>query len=197
MTMTYPVLSLTPEEAVSFLAQLYSTVVVVDPPEFVRRYRGRVLIHSLPFPDHPHLQELCLEFLAAYGFDPATFPSLAIQGVATIVDVYPYDPDRFCAEEAEHGCGESLYAYQLDYAVQGEVWGVRLEHTYFLDAPVTDILPPPGTEHGDFWLPQTTSQLRGVEQALLEDAMHCLTARYNDYGMGLWLRWIEQAPPKR
>ncbi len=197
--MTYPVLSLSPEEAIGFLAGLYSTLVVFDPPEFIRNYRGRVLVHALAFPDHRELQKLCLDFLAVYNFSPETFPALALQGLATVSDVYPYDTDRFCAEQEEHGCGESLYAYRIDHGLEGEVWGVRLDKTYFLETPIRDIVPPPGIEHGHFWMPQTTSQLKGAEQALLEDAMHCpsLTTRYNDYDMGLWLRWIEQAPPKR
>ncbi len=197
--MAYPVLSLSPEEAIGFLARLYSIVVVFDPPGFIRNYRGRVLIHALAFPDHPRLQELCLDFLAVYGFSPDTFPGLAFQGLGTILDVYPYDSDRFCSEQEEHGCGESLYGYCLDHDFAGEVWGVKLGNTYFLESSIPDILPPPQVEHGHFWMPQTDSQLKGAEQALLEDAIHCpsLTTGYNDYDMGLWLRWIEQAPPKR
>ena len=47
-------ISLCPEEAVCYLARVYTTLVVFNPPEFIKTSIGsRVLIHSLGYPDNP------------------------------------------------------------------------------------------------------------------------------------------------
>lgn len=166
--------SLSPDEAICYLGRVYSTLVVFDapdlPPELIAPYQGRILIHTLGFPDEPPIKHLCQEILAEFGFDVDTFPALSIQGLATVIDVVKYDPESFASDREAHGCGESLSAYQADSEKFGcDAWGIRLSDTFILDRPVCDVIPSANVGNGTFWLPQSEAHLDDFRAALQRD----------------------------
>jgi hypothetical protein len=169
-------LSLCPEEAACYLARIYNTLVIFDPPPLVRNYRGRVVIHSLGYPDHPETALLCEELMDDFGFDADTFPAYALQGLATVSEVYPYHEERFALERENHGYREGLgEVRQRIYEQTGQrkqmAWGVKLTDTYFLQEPLYDVLPPMDTATGDFWLPQHEGHVTSFDLVLARDIL--------------------------
>jgi hypothetical protein len=171
-------ISLCPEEAVCYLARIYSVIVLFDPPAIVRDYRGRILIHALGFPDDPEIALFCKCILAEFGFDEDSFPAFAIQGLATVTEIFPYDLTSFVADREAHGYKESFYNDRSLHSSNRdritpdqpcEIWGAKLEHTYFLSEPVYDVIPPMDVESNHFWFPQNSSQLESFQLALQRD----------------------------
>ncbi len=169
-------ISLCPEEAVCYLARVYTTLVVFDPPEFIKTSVGsRVLIHSLGYPDNHEFAQICKQLMDEFGFDPDTFPALALQGLATIAAICPYDRANFdinYAEKLIDIAPTSLTDIQIRIEDRGQsAWLVKLKETYFLQEPIYDVLPPMDTETGDIWLPQHKSHLEDFHNALSRDIL--------------------------
>jgi hypothetical protein len=163
-------ISLCPEEALSYLARIYNTLVVFEPPEILFGYQDRLIIHSLGFPDQKPVRLLCDQLLQEFGFCPDTFPALAVQGLATIASIFEYDAVSFEHDRDAHGYKDSLAVCQREWGKVGiSAWGIKLADTYFLNTPINDILPPPGVENSSFWSPQAPAQLRALDLALKRD----------------------------
>ena len=144
------VLSLSPEEALGYLARIHSVLIIHTPPP-EKIIHQRVYIHSLGFPDDPELKWRCHEILAEFGFTPETFPAFAIQGYATISEIIRYEPLRFSCDQDAHGHSESLSAYQVRRNIPSPILGVRFMDTYFFNEPILDVLPISGVCSGSFW----------------------------------------------
>jgi hypothetical protein len=170
-------ISLCPEEAVCYLARIYTTLVVFNPPEFIKTsVSPRVLIHSLGYPDTADAAHTCKQLMDEFGFDADTFPACALQGLATVSAIFPCD---------RHNLDSNFeFDQQLDIAptslidIQSRVedcgqsaWLMQLKETYFLQEPIYDILPPMHTLTGDVWLPKHRSHLRSFQQALNRDIL--------------------------
>ncbi len=149
-------ISLSPEEALDYLARIHSILIVNAPSDLIINYRGQVLVHSWGFPDDPELKQGCHEILEEFGFCADTFPAFAIQGVVTVCEVIKYDALKFERDRALHD----------SEIISSEVWGIRFEDTYILEEPVLDIIPPINVENGDFWLPETPAQIQGFDLAM-------------------------------
>jgi hypothetical protein len=144
------VLSLSPEEALGYLARIHSILIIhsTPPKEIIHQ---KIYIHSLGFPDDLDLKRGCHQILAAFGFTSATFPAFAIQGYATISEVIEYEPYRFNQDRDLHGHLENLSAYQARQNISSPILGVRFIDTYFFEAPILDVLPPKDICSGSFW----------------------------------------------
>jgi hypothetical protein len=162
-------ISLCPEEAVCYLARVYTTLVVFNPPEFIKASIGsRVLIHSLGYPDNPESAYMCRQLMDEFGFDTDTFPAFAIQGLATIASIFPCDRQNLDVDFAP----TSLIDLQSRVEDRGQAaWLVQLKETYFLQEPIYDVLPPMNTETGNAWLPQHPSHLENFQNALRRDIL--------------------------
>jgi hypothetical protein len=110
-----------------------------------------------------------------FGFDPDTFPALALQGLATIAAICPYDRENFdinYVEELSDIAPTSLTDIQTRIENRGQsAWLVKLNETYFLQEPIYNVLPPMDTETGDIWLPQHKSHLEDFQNALSRDVL--------------------------
>jgi len=161
-------ISLPPDEAAGILSGIFNTFVVFDPTEQVTRYSGRILIHSLGFPDEDEqIKRNCSLILANLGYDEQTFPAYAIQGWATVKQVKLYDGDSFANDADLHGCGDNLMLYQAQNATPGtQTWGIVIKDPFIIDPPVFDVIPPKGIDQGDLWLPQDPFQLEAFKLAL-------------------------------
>ena len=170
-------ISLCPEEAVCYLARVYTTLVVFNPPEFIKTsIGGRVLIHSLGYPDNPDSAHACRQLMDEFGFDTDTFPALAIQGLATIASIFPCDRNNlevdFELDRHLDIAPTSLIDLQSRVEDKGqEAWLVHLKETYFLQEPIYDVLPPMHITTGDVWLPQHPSHLEDFRNALNRDIL--------------------------
>lgn len=169
--------SLCPEEAVCYLARVYTTLVVFNPPEFIKTSIGvRVLIHSLGYPDNTESAHICKQLMDEFGFDTDTFPAFALQGLATIASITPCD--RFNFEmDFDHKQWKDIAPTSL-IDIQSRVkdknqsaWLVQLKETYFLQEPIYDVLPPINTDTGNAWLPQHKSHLEDFQNALSRDIL--------------------------
>jgi len=171
-------ISLCPEEAVCYLARVYTTLVVFDPPEFIKTSVGkRVLIHSLGYPDNPESARTCRQLMDEFGFDADTFPAFSLQGLATIAAIFPCDRrDLETDFELDQQLGiapTSLIDIQSRVEDRGQsAWLMQLKETYFLQEPVYDVLPPMGKMTGDMWIPQHRSHLEDFQQALSRDILN-------------------------
>jgi hypothetical protein len=144
------VLSLSPEEALGYLARIHSILIIhTPPPEII--LPQRIYIHSLGFPDDPELKRGCHEILAEFGFTSETFPAFAIQGYATIAELIKYEPQKFDQDREAHGHSESLSAYQTRLNISSPIMGLRFINTYFFEAPILDVLPTSVIYSGSFW----------------------------------------------
>ena len=165
-------ISLCPEEAVCYLARVYSTLVVFNPPEFLETSIGsRVLIHSLGYPDNPESAHTCKQLMDEFGFDAETFPAFAIQGLATIASIFPCDRHYleidFEIDQKLDIAPTSLIDIQSRVEDKGQsAWLVQLKETYFLQEPIYDVLPPMNIATGDIWLPQHKLHLKDFDTAL-------------------------------
>jgi len=170
-------ISLCPEEAVCYLARVYSTLVVFNPPEFIKTSIGsRVLIHSLGYPDNPESAYICKQLMDEFGFDAETFPAFAIQGLATIASIAPCDRHNleidFEIEQQLDIAPTSLIDIQSRVEDGGQsAWLVQLKETYFLQEPIYDVLPPQHVATGDIWLPQHRLHLEDFHSALRRDIL--------------------------
>ena len=170
-------ISLCPEEAVCYLARVYTTLVVFNPPEFIKTSIGsRVLIHSLGYPDNPESAYMCRQLMDEFGFDTDTFPAFAIQGLATIASIFPCDRQNldvdFELDQHLDIAPTSLIDLQSRVEDRGQAaWLVQLKETYFLQEPIYDVLPPMNTETGNAWLPQHPSHLENFQNALRRDIL--------------------------
>jgi hypothetical protein len=144
------VLSLSPEEALGYLARIHSVLIIHTPPP-EKILHQKVYIHSLGFPDDPELKRGCHEILAEFGFTPEIFPAFAIQGYATIAEVIEYEPYRFRQDRDLHGNSESLSAYQARQNISSPILGLRFIDTYFFEAPILDVLPMSAIHSRSFW----------------------------------------------
>jgi len=144
------ILSLSPEEALGYLARILSILIIhTSLPKTI--IHQKVYIHSLGFPDDLDLKQGCHEILAAFEFTPETFPAFAIQGYATIAEVIEYETDRFSQDQDLHGHLESLSAYKARLNISAPILGLRFVDTYFFETPILDVLPPKGLYSGSFW----------------------------------------------
>ncbi|TYQ28226.1 hypothetical protein [Pseudanabaena sp. UWO310] len=170
-------ISLCPEEAVCYLARVYTTLVVFNPPEFIKTSVGsRVLIHSLGYPDNPESAHICKQLMDEFGFDTETFPATALQGLATIDSIFPCDRQNlevdFEIDRQLDIAPTSLIDIQSRVEDRGQsAWLVQLKETYFLQEPIYDVLPPINTETGNIWLPQHKSHLEDFRKALRRDIL--------------------------
>jgi hypothetical protein len=170
-------ISLCPEEAVCYLARVYTTLVVFNPPEFIKASIGsRVLIHSLGYPDNPESAYMCRQLMDEFGFDTDTFPAFAIQGLATIASIFPCDRQNldvdFELDQHLDIAPTSLIDLQSRVEDRGQAaWLMQLKETYFLQEPIYDVLPPMNTETGNAWLPQHPSHLENFQNALRRDIL--------------------------
>ena len=170
-------ISLCPEEALCYLARVYTTLVIFNPPEFIKTSIGvRVLIHSLGYPDHPDSAHTCRQLMDEFGFDTDTFPAFAIQGLATIAEIFPCDRDNlevdFEPDQHLDIAPTSLIDIQSRVQDQGQsAWVVQLKETYFLQEPIYDVLPPMHIATGDVWLPQNTSHVEDFQKAISRDIL--------------------------
>ncbi|AFY73285.1 hypothetical protein Syn7502_01182 [Synechococcus sp. PCC 7502] len=144
-------LSLSPEEALGYLARIHSIIVITHATPPLAVINQRIYIHTLGFPDHPELMQGCFEILEEFGFTPETFPAFTIQGYATVGEVFRYEARKFSQDRHAHGHSESLTEYRSRLDLRSPVWGVRFIDTYILEEPITDILPPVGIESNRFW----------------------------------------------
>jgi hypothetical protein len=144
------VLSLSPEEALGYLARIHSILIVHTPPSRSIICQ-KIYIHSLGFPDEPDLIEGCHEILEEFGFTPETFPAFAIQGYVHIAEIIEYDPQRFRSDRDAHGHPESLFVYQTRLNISSQVWGVRFTDTYIFNEPILDVLPYFSHNSDRFW----------------------------------------------
>jgi hypothetical protein len=160
--------SLPPDEAAALLAGVYTTLVVFEPAENVIRYSGRMLIHSLGFPDEDEeVKANCRLILNKLGFTEETFPAYCIQGWITVKGLKLYNEDTFAEDANLHGCGESLMLYQAQNATPGaQTWGIMLKDPFIIDPPVVDVIPPAGIDRGDLWLPDNPFQMEAFKLAL-------------------------------
>jgi len=170
-------ISICPEEAVCYLARVYSTLVIFNPPEFVKTSMdSRVLIHSLGYPDNPDSAHTCRQLMDEFGFDTDTFPAFAIQGLATIASIFPCDRKNlevdFELDRHLDIAPTSLIDIQSKVQDQGKsAWLVQLKETYFLQEPIYDVLPPIHITSGDVWLPQHQSHMEDFQNALSRDIL--------------------------
>lgn len=170
-------ISLCPEEAVCYLARVYSTLVVFDPPEFIKTViDSRVLIHSLGYPDSPDAAYTCRQLMDEFGFDTDTFPAFALQGLATIAAIFPCDRQDIHVDlELDQQfdiAPTSLIDIQARIDQKGQTpWLVQLKDTYFLQEPIYDVLPPMNVITGDMWLPQHLGHAEDFQQALSRDIL--------------------------
>jgi hypothetical protein len=170
-------ISLCPEEAVCYLARVYSTLVVFNPPEFLKTSIGsRVLIHSLGYPDNPESAHICKQLMDEFGFDAETFPAFAIQGLATIAAIFPCDRQDLAIDfelnQKLDIAPTSLIDIQSRVEDGGQsAWLVQLKETYFLQEPIYDVLPPMHIATGDIWLPQHRLHLEDFGTALGRDIL--------------------------
>lgn len=170
-------ISLCPEEAVCYLARVYATLVVFNPPEFIKTaVDSRVLIHSLGYPDNPESAHICKQLMDEFGFDADTFPAFALQGLATIDSILHCDRhDVELTLELERQLDiapTTLIDLQSRLADESQsAWLVRLKETYFLQEPIYDVLPPMDTETGNIWLPQHQLHIQDFQQALSRDIL--------------------------
>jgi hypothetical protein len=170
-------ISLCPEEAVCYLARVYTTLVVFNPPEFIKTSIGtRVLIHSLGYPDNPESAHICRQLMDEFGFDADTFPAFAIQGLATIASMFPCDRNNldidFEFDQQLDIAPTSLIDIQSRVEDRGQsAWLMQLKETYFLQEPIYDVLPPINTETGQVWLPQHKPHLESFQNALRRDIL--------------------------
>ena len=172
-------ISLCPEEAICYLARVYTTLVIFNPPEFMKTaVESRVLIHSLGYPDHPDSAHICRQLMDEFGFDADTFPAVALQGLATIAAIFPCDRQNLDVDfELEQHLDQhldiaptSLIDLQSRVEDRGQsAWLVQLKETYFLQEPICDVLPPMHIETGNVWLPQHQSHLDDFQNALKHD----------------------------
>ena len=170
-------ISLCPEEAVCYLARVYTTLVIFNPPEFIKTATDtRVLIHSLGYPDNPESAHICRQLMDEFGFDTDTFPAYAIQGLATIASIFPCDRSNlevdFELDQHLDIAPTSLIDIQSRVQDQGQAaWLVQLKDTYFLQEPIYDVLPPMAIATGDVWLPQHKSHLEDFQNAISRDIL--------------------------
>jgi hypothetical protein len=170
-------ISLCPEEAVCYLARVYTTVAVFNPPEFIKTAIGsRVLIHSLGYPDSPDSAHTCKQLMDEFGFDTNTFPAFALQGLATIAAIFPCDRQNFEVDfELEQQfdiAPTSLIDMQSRVEDQCQsAWLLQLKETYFLQEPIYDVLPPMDIASGNIWLPKHRGHLESFQQALNRDIL--------------------------
>ncbi len=170
-------ISLCPEEAVCYLARVYSTLVVFDPPEFIKTaINSRVIIHSLGYPDSPDAAQTCRQLMDEFGFDTDTFPAFALQGLATIAAIFPCDRhDLHVDLELDQQfdiAPTSLIDMQARIDEKGQSpWLLQIKDTYFLQEPVYDVLPPINVITGDMWLPQHLNHVEDFQQALSRDIL--------------------------
>jgi hypothetical protein len=170
-------ISLCPEEAICYLARVYTTLVIFNPPEFMKTAVGsRVLIHSLGYPDHPDSAHTCRQLMDEFGFDADTFPAVALQGLATIAAIFPCDRQNldvdFEFEQQLDIAPTSLIDLQSRVEDRGQsAWLVQLKETYFLQEPIYDVLPPIHTETGNVWFPQHQVHLNDFQNALNNDIL--------------------------
>jgi len=170
-------ISLCPEEAVCYLARVYTTVVVFNPPEFMKTAVGsRVLIHSLGYPDNPESAHICRQLMDEFGFDTDTFPAIALQGLATIAAIFPCDRQNwgidFELDRHLDIAPTSLIDLQSRVEDRGQsAWLVQLKETYFLQEPICDVLPPIHIETGNVWLPQHSSHMESFQNAIKRDIL--------------------------
>jgi hypothetical protein len=170
-------ISLCPEEAVCYLARVYTTLVVFNPPEFIKTAIGsRVLIHSLGFPDDFEFARICKQLMDEFGFDTETFPAYALQGLATIASIFPCDRHDFEVDFDDEQWNDIAPTSRDD--IQSRIkdesqsaWLVQLKETYFLQEPIYDVLSPINTGSGDAWLPQHKSHLEDFQNALSRDIL--------------------------
>jgi hypothetical protein len=170
-------ISLCPEEAICYLARVYATLVIYNPPEFIKTAVGsRVLIHSLGYPDHTDSAHTCRQLMDEFGFDADTFPAVALQGLATIAAISPCDRQNldidFELEQCQDVAPTSLIDLRSRVEERGHsAWLVQLKETYFLQEPIYDVLPPIDTETGNIWLPQHQSHVEDFHNALSRDIL--------------------------
>lgn len=170
-------ISLCPEEALCYLARVYTTLVVFNPPEFMKTaISSRVLIHSLGYPDSYEFAHICKQLMDEFGFDTETFPAFALQGLATIASIVPCDRHDleldFTNSQWNEIAPTSLTDIQSRVEDRGQsAWLVKLKDTYFLQEPIYDVLAPINTETGDVWLPKHISHLEDFQQALSRDIL--------------------------
>ncbi len=143
-------LSLSPEEALDYLARIHSILILHTPPpaEIIEQ---KLYIHTLGFPDHPELMQGCHEILEEFGFTPETFPAFAIQGYVKIAEVIKYESTRFECDLDAHGHAESLFSYQKKLNISSQIWGLRFTDTYIFNEPILDILPIFSDDSDSFW----------------------------------------------
>ena len=170
-------ISLCPEEAVCYLARVYTTVAVFNPPEFIKTAIGsRVLIHSLGYPDNADSAHTCKQLMDEFGFDTNTFPAFAIQGLATIAAIFPCDRQN-CEVDFELDrhfdiAPTSLIDMQSRVEDQCQsAWLLQLKETYFLQEPIYDVLQPMHIATGNIWLPKHRGHLESFQQALSRDIL--------------------------
>jgi hypothetical protein len=144
------VLSLSPEEALGYLARIHSILIVHAPPPAAIIHQ-KIYIHSLGFPDDPDLMQGCHEILEEFGFTPETFPAFAIQGYVHIAEIIEYEAQRFRSDRDAHGHTESLWKYQGRLNTLSQIWGLRFTDTYIFNEPILDVLPNFSHNGDSFW----------------------------------------------
>lgn len=145
---TSTVLSLSPEEALGYLARIHTILIIHTSPP-VGILHQKIYIHTLGFPDRSDLKQGCHEILEEFGFTPETFPAFAIQGYVHIAEIIEYDPQKFRSDRDLHGHQESLFAYQTRLNITS-TWGLRFTDTYIFNEPILDVLPISCNSDG-FW----------------------------------------------
>lgn len=161
-------ISLSPDEAEAMLASVHDILLVFQPDEEVIRYSGRILIHTLGFPDEDEMiKENCRSILQKLGWSEDDFPAHAIQGWASVQQVIPYNAANFARDAERHNCGHSMSAYQKECGCEdSQPWGIILEDFVLLDPPIYDVLPPVDIGQGDLWSPQDPLHLEAFKMAL-------------------------------
>lgn len=143
-------LSLSPEEALGYLARIHSILILLTPPP-IDILNRRIYIHSLGFPDDLDLRRGCEEILEEFGFNAETFPAFAIQGWVDVGEIISYDCQKFSQDRDAHGHEETLRDYQARFNISSEVWGVRFSDTYIFNEPIIDVLPTGNIGENGFW----------------------------------------------
>jgi hypothetical protein len=128
--MISPILSLSPVDALSYLAGFDSQLEVRLVGKF--DLPATVIVHSLGYPDNGTDALLTQEIMTEFGFCTDTFPAYALQGTATIVPLG---------------------------AMRNNWMPLQIANGFFFDEPIYDVLPLPEVGVNCLWLPQTSAQV--------------------------------------
>lgn len=158
------------EEAALALEGMLSVFVVFSPDDMIMKYKGRMVIHTMPIPDEANLQQDLMKLLSELGTNLLEFPGLALQGWVEVKKIAPYSAADFKKdfEDGKHIYGQGdLRLYQSLLGRPNEpAWAIHIHKPATVDPPVYDVIPPDGIMEGDVWSPMDMIHLEAFKQCL-------------------------------